>query len=128
MLKEASQLVSAHFHVCPCFWRGQSNHFTLCQALPRLRFNKEGNLLAVTTADNGFKILANADGLRTLRALGSRPPFEAFRPQYEASSMKVPTELFNCYFYFVIHRLVFRLILTPDTNFGFTGLRCSCCC
>ena len=38
------------------------------QSLPRLRFNKEGNLLAVSTADNGFKILANADGLRTLRA------------------------------------------------------------
>ncbi|XP_006644007.1 protein TPR1 isoform X1 [Oryza brachyantha] len=56
--------------------------------LPRLRFNKEGNLLAVTTMDNGFKILANADGLRTLRAFGNRP-FEAFRPQYEASSMKV---------------------------------------
>ncbi|KAF3602069.1 hypothetical protein F2Q69_00038116 [Brassica cretica] len=36
--------------------------------LPRLRFNKEGNLLAVTTADNGFKILTNADGLRTLGA------------------------------------------------------------
>lgn len=88
-------------YVCPCFWRGQSNHF-ICQALPRLRFNKDGNLLAVTTVDNGFKILANADGLRTLRALGSRPPFEAFRPQYEASSMKVPTELFGCYFYFVL--------------------------
>uniref|UniRef100_A0A0E0C039 CTLH domain-containing protein n=1 Tax=Oryza meridionalis TaxID=40149 RepID=A0A0E0C039_9ORYZ len=56
--------------------------------LPRLRFNKEGNLLAVTTVDNGFKILANADGLRTLRAFGNRP-FEAFRSQYEASSMKV---------------------------------------
>ncbi|KAJ0979858.1 hypothetical protein J5N97_015332 [Dioscorea zingiberensis] len=36
--------------------------------LPRLRFNKEGNLLAVTTADNGFKILANAEGLRSLQA------------------------------------------------------------
>ena len=93
-----------------------------------MRFNKEGNLLVVTTVDNGFKILANADGLRTLRALGSRPPFEAFRPQYEASSMKVPTELFDCYFYFVLHSLVFRLTLTPDTNFEFTGLRCSCCC
>jgi hypothetical protein len=70
---------------------------TLLQALPRLRFNKEGNLLAVTTLDNGFKILANADGLRTLRAFGNRP-FEAFRPQYEAPSMKVPTWLFVCYF------------------------------
>ncbi|KAK6288587.1 hypothetical protein POUND7_000128 [Theobroma cacao] len=37
-------------------------------SLPRVRFNKEGNLLAVTTADNGFKILANAVGLRSLRA------------------------------------------------------------
>ncbi|EOY11575.1 TOPLESS-related 2, putative [Theobroma cacao] len=33
---------------------------------PRVRFNKEGNLLAVTTADNGFKILANAVGLKSL--------------------------------------------------------------
>ncbi|ONM31014.1 topless-related1 [Zea mays] len=78
------------------FWDVDNNNMLICTdaegglpALPRLRFNKEGNLLAVTTADNGFKILANADGLRTLRALGSRPPFEAFRPQYEASSMKV---------------------------------------
>ena len=37
-----------------------------------MRFNKEGNLLAVSTADNGFKILANADGLRTLRAYEAR--------------------------------------------------------
>ncbi|KAH9755399.1 Topless-related protein 3 [Citrus sinensis] len=44
--------------------------------LPRLRFSKEGNLLAVTTADNGFKILANAIGLRSLRAV-ENPPFEA---------------------------------------------------
>jgi hypothetical protein len=57
-----------------------------------LKFNKEGNLLAVTTADNGFKILANADGLRILRSFGSRP-FEAFRPPYEASSMKVCARL-----------------------------------
>ncbi|KAE8725524.1 Topless-related protein 2 [Hibiscus syriacus] len=37
-------------------------------SLPRVKFNKEGNLLAVTTADNGFKILANAVGIRSLRA------------------------------------------------------------
>ncbi|XP_010528913.1 PREDICTED: topless-related protein 3-like [Tarenaya hassleriana] len=35
-------------------------------ALPRLKFNKEGNLLAVTTADNGIKILANAAGFRSV--------------------------------------------------------------
>ncbi|OEL28088.1 Protein TPR1 [Dichanthelium oligosanthes] len=77
------------------FWDVDNTNMLTCTeadgglpALPRLRFNKEGNLLAVTTAENGFKILANADGLRTLRAFGNRP-FEAFRPQYEASSMKV---------------------------------------
>ncbi|KAG8045556.1 hypothetical protein GUJ93_ZPchr0008g11590 [Zizania palustris] len=58
-------------------------------SLPRLRFNKEGNLLAVTTMDNGFKILANADGLRSLRTFGTTRPFEAFRVPYEVSSMKV---------------------------------------
>ncbi|KAH7676571.1 YVTN repeat-like/Quinoprotein amine dehydrogenase protein [Dioscorea alata] len=58
--------------------------------LPRLRFNKEGNLLAVTTVDNGFKILANAEGLRLLQPFGSRP-FEAMRGQFEASPIKVST-------------------------------------
>ncbi|KAJ0979764.1 hypothetical protein J5N97_015238 [Dioscorea zingiberensis] len=56
--------------------------------LPRLRFNKEGNLLAVTTVDNGFKILANAEGLRSLRAFVSRP-FEALKGQIEAFPIKV---------------------------------------
>eukprot|EP00246_Nothoceros_aenigmaticus_P004019 TRINITY_DN1530_c0_g2_i1.p1 TRINITY_DN1530_c0_g2~~TRINITY_DN1530_c0_g2_i1.p1 ORF type:complete len:664 (+),score=128.44 TRINITY_DN1530_c0_g2_i1:208-1992(+) len=41
-------------------------------ASPRLRFNKEGSLLAVTAADNGIKILANADGMRLVRAFESR--------------------------------------------------------
>ncbi|KAG8649977.1 protein TOPLESS-RELATED PROTEIN 2 isoform X2 [Manihot esculenta] len=41
-------------------------------ASPRLRFNKEGSLLAVTTSDNGIKILANNDGLRLIRMLDSR--------------------------------------------------------
>ncbi|KAL4643037.1 hypothetical protein ACB092_02G063800 [Castanea dentata] len=53
--------------------------------LPCLKFNKEGNLLVVTTADNGFKILANADGIRTLRAIDAR--------SYEAS--RAPTEMKN---------------------------------
>ncbi|KAK6926148.1 WD40 repeat [Dillenia turbinata] len=41
-------------------------------ASPRLRFNKEGSLLAVTTSDNGIKVLANNDGLRLIRMLESR--------------------------------------------------------
>ncbi|OMP03724.1 hypothetical protein CCACVL1_02292 [Corchorus capsularis] len=41
-------------------------------ASPRLRFNKEGLLLAVTTSDNGIKILGNSDGSRLIRMLESR--------------------------------------------------------
>ncbi|KAH0978648.1 hypothetical protein GBA52_005825 [Prunus armeniaca] len=41
-------------------------------ASPRLRFNKEGSLLAVTTNDSGIKILANNDGLRLVRMLEGR--------------------------------------------------------
>uniref|UniRef100_A0A1D1XQS9 Topless-related protein 2 n=1 Tax=Anthurium amnicola TaxID=1678845 RepID=A0A1D1XQS9_9ARAE len=55
--------------------------------LPRLRFNKEGSLLAVSTADHGFKILANAEGLRTLRAVDNRS-FEALRAQFESAPIK----------------------------------------
>ena len=58
------------------------------QGLPRLRFNKEGNLLAVTTVDNGFKILANASGLRSLRTIET-PPFEALRSPIESAAIKV---------------------------------------
>ncbi|XP_052175475.1 protein TOPLESS isoform X2 [Diospyros lotus] len=35
--------------------------------LPRIRFNKDGTLLAVSANENGIKILANSDGLRLLR-------------------------------------------------------------
>ncbi|KAE8723627.1 Topless-related protein 4 [Hibiscus syriacus] len=38
-------------------------------ASPRIRFNKDGSLLAVSTNDNGLKILANLDGMRLLRTL-----------------------------------------------------------
>ncbi|KAH7668741.1 WD40 repeat-containing protein [Dioscorea alata] len=42
-------------------------------ASPRLRFNKEGSLLAVTANENGIKILANADGQHLIRMLETRP-------------------------------------------------------
>ncbi|KAJ6397454.1 hypothetical protein OIU77_018463 [Salix suchowensis] len=58
------------------------------QTLPRLRFNREGNLLAVSTADNGFKILANAAGLRSLRAVETHS-FEATRSPMESAAIKV---------------------------------------
>ncbi|KAM7268625.1 hypothetical protein ACFE04_010791 [Oxalis oulophora] len=42
-------------------------------ASPSIRFNREGTFLAVSTNDNGIKILANADGLRFLRTVENRP-------------------------------------------------------
>ncbi|PON89861.1 Topless-related protein [Trema orientale] len=40
-------------------------------ASPRIRFNKEGTLLAVSANDNKIKILATVDGLRLMRAYES---------------------------------------------------------
>jgi hypothetical protein len=37
------------------------------QASPRIRFNKDGSLLAVSANENGIKVLANTDGIRLLR-------------------------------------------------------------
>ncbi|XP_058727949.1 protein TPR1-like [Vicia villosa] len=42
--------------------------------LPRLKFNKKGNLLAVSTADGGVKILANADGFKSMRHVDASDP------------------------------------------------------
>ncbi|KAH9626648.1 hypothetical protein KSS87_004649 [Heliosperma pusillum] len=36
-------------------------------ASPRIRFNKDGTLLAISASENGIKVLANSDGLRLLR-------------------------------------------------------------
>jgi hypothetical protein len=38
----------------------------LCQSLPRLTFNKEGNLLSVSITDGGFKVLDNVNGIKFL--------------------------------------------------------------
>lgn len=61
----------------------------LCQSLPRLRFNKEGNLLAVTTSDGGLKVLANSDGIKYLKAIDAR--------SYEASKAPFETKVFICH-------------------------------
>eukprot|EP01018_Ginkgo_biloba_P028595 Gb_04053 [translate_table: standard] len=58
-------------------------------ASPRLRFNKEGSLLAVTTNDNGIKILANADGFRLIRMLENRA-FEGTRVSSDTMVAKAP--------------------------------------
>ncbi|KAL8457091.1 hypothetical protein ACS0TY_035069 [Phlomoides rotata] len=41
-------------------------------ASPCIRFNREGTLLAVSTSDNGTKILANAEGMRQVRSIENR--------------------------------------------------------
>lgn len=75
------------------------------QASPRLRFNKEGSLLAVTTSDSGIKILANADGQRMLSMLETRA-FDGARSLSEAVNTKVRFPfLFFCN-YLIIHFLV----------------------
>lgn len=59
------------------------------QASPRLRFNKEGSLLAVTASDNGIKILANRDGLQMLRALEQQRAYDTNRVPPEPAVSKV---------------------------------------
>ncbi|KAI3781936.1 hypothetical protein L2E82_11964 [Cichorium intybus] len=58
-------------------------------ASPCIRFNKEGILLAVSTNENGIKILANQDGVRLLRTMENRS-FDASRVA-SASVMKGQT-------------------------------------
>ncbi|XP_017645632.1 topless-related protein 4-like isoform X1 [Gossypium arboreum] len=56
---------------------------------PCIRFNKEGTLLAVSTDDNGVKILANSDGVRFLRTVENRS-FDASRVA-PAAIVKAPS-------------------------------------
>ncbi|GAB4832838.1 Topless- protein 4 [Ancistrocladus abbreviatus] len=58
-------------------------------ASPCIRFNKEGTLLAVSTSDNGVKVLANAEGVRLLRSAENRA-FDASRVA-SAAVVKAPT-------------------------------------
>ncbi|KAF5746718.1 topless-related protein 3 isoform X1 [Tripterygium wilfordii] len=59
------------------------------EPLPRLKFNKDGSILAVSTADNGFKILANNSGLRIIRSVDTPPAYEAVRMPIESSVIKL---------------------------------------
>ncbi|XP_042409639.1 protein TOPLESS-RELATED PROTEIN 2-like isoform X1 [Zingiber officinale] len=63
-------------------------------ASPRLGFNKDGSLLAVTTSDNGIKILANADGQRVIRMLESRA-FEGSRSASQQAIANVKPPVIN---------------------------------
>eukprot|EP00252_Welwitschia_mirabilis_P014885 TRINITY_DN3294_c0_g1_i12.p1 TRINITY_DN3294_c0_g1~~TRINITY_DN3294_c0_g1_i12.p1 ORF type:complete len:1122 (-),score=243.87 TRINITY_DN3294_c0_g1_i12:562-3927(-) len=54
---------------------------------PRLRFNKDGSLLAVSANENSIKILANADGLRLLQQSVSRVPSDAMAKAVPGNSL-----------------------------------------
>ncbi|KAK3025864.1 hypothetical protein RJ639_042293, partial [Escallonia herrerae] len=58
-------------------------------ASPCIRFNKEGILLAMSTTENGIKIVANVDGIRLLRTVENRS-FDASRVS-SAAIVKAPT-------------------------------------
>lgn len=66
-----------------------------------MRFNREGSLLAVTTSDNGIKILANTDGQRLLRMLESRA-FEGSRGPPQQINTKVVLHKLIEYYYYII--------------------------
>ncbi|KAH9294483.1 hypothetical protein KI387_040315 [Taxus chinensis] len=60
------------------------------RCLVLVRFNKEGSLLAVNTAENGIKILANADGQRLLLRTIENHTFDASsRVHVDAAAIKV---------------------------------------
>ncbi|GMP60158.1 hypothetical protein CsSME_00023144 [Camellia sinensis var. sinensis] len=58
-------------------------------ASPCIRFNKEGMFMAVSTNENGIKILANTDGIRLLRTVENRS-FDTSRVG-SAAVAKAPT-------------------------------------
>ncbi|KAI4369377.1 hypothetical protein MLD38_017820 [Melastoma candidum] len=68
---------------------------------PCLKFNRDGHLLAVTTADNGFKILASSVGLRYLKVNEGhahdilRSPMEAL-PKVSSSPAIPSVSPVNC--------------------------------
>ncbi|KAG0500381.1 hypothetical protein HPP92_000453 [Vanilla planifolia] len=61
-------------------------------ASPKIRFNKVGNLLAVSTHDNGIKILANPDGLRLLSTFENRS-FEVSKAVTETVTKSIVAQL-----------------------------------
>ncbi|CAM8878616.1 unnamed protein product [Rhodiola kirilowii] len=59
-------------------------------ASPRIRFNKDGTLLAVSANENGIKIMANPDGLRLLRSF-ENPSYDVSRTSETMSKPVINT-------------------------------------
>lgn len=81
------------------------------QASPRLRFNKEGSLLAVTANENAIKVIANSDGQRMLRMLEGRA-FDGSRGFPETVNIKVYLFLF-LFIIMNMERSILFFILQP---------------
>ena len=75
------------------------------QPSPCIRFNKEGTLLAVSTDDNGVKILATPDGIRFLRTVENRS-FDASRVA-PATIVKVKALYMYTYIQLYIHLCIY---------------------
>lgn len=86
------------------------NYVFYMQASPKLRFNKEGSLLAVTANENAIKVVANHDGQRMLRMLEGRT-FDGSRGFSEAANVKVHFCFLLYIFFPVIHDLRFEILI-----------------
>ena len=75
------------------------------QSSPCIKFNKEGILLAVSTEDNGVKVLANSDGIRLLRTVENRS-FDASRVA-PAAIVKVKALYIYTYIQLYIHLCIY---------------------
>lgn len=82
--------------------------FIMMQASPKLRFNKEGSLLAVTANENAIKVIANHDGQRMLRMLEGRT-FDGSRSFSESANIKVV-------FLFYLITSFFLLVMALDLS------------
>ncbi|KAH7571484.1 hypothetical protein JRO89_XS04G0060500 [Xanthoceras sorbifolium] len=87
-------------------------------ASPRLRFNKEGSLLAVTTSDNGIKILANSDGLRLIRMLESRAIDKNRSPSEPISSKNSGSVSAYVGGYRAMNEMVTKEVFCPSLDVG----------
>jgi len=61
--------------------------FVIIKASPRIRFNKDATLLAVSANENGIKVLANTDGIRLLRTFENLAYDAAARASESASKV-----------------------------------------
>lgn len=95
----------------------------ISQASPRIRFNKDGSLLAVSTNDNGIKILVNSDGLRLLRTIENL--------SYDASRAPEALKVADLEIFFIQLR-IFKCLLHTHKSYLCAALNkhniCSCYC